>query len=81
MNNSTYAYSHRIFRQATSKCSDQTAGMSSDSFTILSLWVLGLAVSHINESNCKLPSGAGFYACKVGKKWRMVIRKNTTLVG
>ena len=28
----------------------------SDSFTILGLWVLGLAVSHINESNCKLMS-------------------------
>ena len=28
MNNSNYDYSHRIFRQATSKCSDQTAGMS-----------------------------------------------------
>ena len=26
----------------------------SDSFTILGLWVLGLAVSHINGSNCKL---------------------------
>ena len=25
----------------------------SDSFTILGLWVLGLAVSHINESSCK----------------------------
>ena len=28
----------------------------SDSFSILGLWVLGLAVSHINESNCKLMS-------------------------
>ena len=27
------------------------------------------------------PSGAGFYACEVGKTWRMVIRKNITLVG
>ena len=25
-------------------------------FTILGLWVLGLVVSHINESNCKLKS-------------------------
>ena len=29
---------------------------SSDSLTILSLRVLGLVVSHINESNCKLMS-------------------------
>ena len=28
----------------------------SDSFTMLGLWVLGLAVFHINESNCKLMS-------------------------
>ena len=28
----------------------------SDSFTTLGLWVLGLAVSHINESNSKLMS-------------------------
>ena len=28
----------------------------SDSFTILGLWVLGLAVSNINESNCKFMS-------------------------
>ena len=27
-----------------------------------------------------LLSGAGFYACEVGKTWRMVIRKNITLV-
>ena len=27
---------------------------SSDSFTILGSWVLGLAVTHNNESNCKL---------------------------
>ena len=26
----------------------------SDSFSILGLWVLGLPVSHINESSCKL---------------------------
>ena len=30
--------------------------LKSDSFTILGLWVLGLAVSHINEFNCKLTS-------------------------
>ena len=30
--------------------------MDSDSFTILGLWVLGLAVSHIKESNCKIMS-------------------------
>ena len=28
----------------------------SDSFTILGLWVLGLAVSHISKSVCKLMS-------------------------
>ena len=32
----------------------------SDSFTILGLWVLGLAVSHINEPHCKLVS-PGYY--------------------
>ena len=26
------------------------------------------------------PSGAGFYACEVGKTWRMVIWKNIMLV-
>ena len=34
---------------------------SSGSFTILGLWVLGLAVSHINESNCKLMSPEHFF--------------------
>ena len=29
---------------------------SRDSFTIFGLWVLGLTVSNINESNCKLMS-------------------------
>ena len=33
----------------------------SDSFTILGLWVLGLAVSHINESNCKLMSPEHYF--------------------
>ena len=28
-------------------------GINSDSFIILGLWVLGLAVSHINESHLK----------------------------
>ena len=32
-----------------------------DSFTILGFWVLGLAVSHINESNCKLMSPEHFF--------------------
>ena len=32
-----------------------------DSFTILGLWVLGLTVSHINESNCKLMSPEHFF--------------------
>ena len=39
-------------RKVASKCFYR----NSDSFTILGLWVLGLAVSHINESNCKLLS-------------------------
>ena len=33
----------------------------SDSFTIFGLWVLGLAVSHINESNYKLMSPEYFF--------------------
>ena len=33
----------------------------SDSFTILGLWGLGLAVSHINESNCKLMSPEHYF--------------------
>ena len=33
----------------------------SDSFIILGLWVLGLAVSHINESNCKLMSPEHYF--------------------
>ena len=27
------------------------------------------------RSDCGSPSCAGFYACEVGKTWRMVIRK------
>ena len=34
---------------------------SNDSFTILGLWVLGLAVSHINESNCKIMSPEEYF--------------------
>ena len=33
------------------------------------------------RSDCGSPSGAGFYAYEVGKTWRMVTRKNITLVG
>ena len=33
----------------------------SDTFTILGLWVLGLAVSLINESNCKLMSPEHYF--------------------
>ena len=33
----------------------------SDSFTIFGLWVLGLAVSHINESNYKLINPEYFF--------------------
>ena len=33
----------------------------SDSFTILGLWVLGLAVSYINEPNCKLMSPEHYF--------------------
>ena len=36
----------------------------SDSFTILGLWVLGLTVSHINESNCKLMSPEHYFQDK-----------------
>ena len=32
----------------------QIANIFSDSFTILGLWVLGLAVSHINESQLQI---------------------------
>ena len=31
------------------------------SFTILGLWVLGLTVSHINESNCRLMSPEHYF--------------------
>ena len=34
----------------------------SDLFTILGLWVLGLAVSHINESNCNLMSPEHYFS-------------------
>ena len=34
----------------------------SDSFTILGLWFLGLTVSHINESNCKLMSPDHYFS-------------------
>ena len=33
----------------------------SDSFAILGLWVLGLAVPHINESNCNLTSPKHYF--------------------
>ena len=38
------------------------AALCSDSFKILGLWVLGLAVSHINESNCKLMSPKYYFS-------------------
>ena len=34
----------------------------SDSFTNLGLWALGLADSHINESNCKLMSPEHYFS-------------------
>ena len=37
------------------------ADYCSDSFTILGLWVLGLAVSHINESSCKRMSQEHYF--------------------
>ena len=37
----------------------------SNSFTILGLWVLWLAVSHINESNCKLMSLDYYFSWQV----------------
>ena len=33
----------------------------SDSFSILGIWALGLAGSHINESNCKLMSPEHYF--------------------
>ena len=39
----------------------RVCGRYSDSFTILGLWVLGLAVSHINESYCKLMSPEHYF--------------------
>ena len=45
---------------------------SSDSFTILGLWVLGLADSQINESNCKLICFVCFVALRP-KSTAMVI--------
>ena len=41
------------------------ARISSDSFTILGLWVLGLAVSHICKSNCKLMNPEHFFSREV----------------
>ena len=37
----------------------------SDLFTILGLWVLRLAVSHINESDCKIMSPEHYFSWKV----------------
>ena len=34
----------------------------SDSFTILGIWVLGLADTHINGSNCKLMSPEHYFS-------------------
>ena len=34
----------------------------SDSFTILGVWVLGLTVSYINGSNCKLMSPERYFS-------------------
>ena len=34
----------------------------SDSFTILALWALGLAVTHISESNCKVMSSEHYFS-------------------
>ena len=49
----------------TKVCSNGPGHMTkmaiSDSFTILGLWVLGFAVSHINESNCKLVSPEHYF--------------------
>ena len=42
-------------------CSRTQHSASSDSFTIFGLWVLGLAVAHINESNCKLMSPEHYF--------------------
>ena len=39
----------------------ENSNVFSDSFTILGLWVLGLAVSYINESNCKLMSPEHYF--------------------
>ena len=35
--------------------------MCSDSFTVFGLWVLGLAVTHIYESNCKVMSPEHYF--------------------
>ena len=46
--------------------------LNSDSFTNLALWVLGLAVSHINESNCKLMSPEHYFTwqvCNIFASW------------
>ena len=55
-----------IIRRQKSQLADQdlqNVGPDlSDSFTILGLWVLGLAVSHIIESNCKLRSPEPYFS-------------------
>ena len=52
--------------QVEGVCKERSAGkifatMFSDSFTLLGLWVLGLVVSHINESNYKLMSPEHYF--------------------
>ena len=50
-----------IIRTRVSLC----GGLHSDSFTIFGLWVLGLAVIHINGSNCKLMSPEHYFSWQV----------------
>ena len=42
--------------------------------------VINIVIAHIAIPIQSSLSGAGFYACEVGKTWRMVKRKNITLV-
>ena len=53
------------FQWAFNEHCERIISCCSDSFTILSLWVLGLAISHINESNCKLMSPEHYFSWQV----------------
>ena len=50
---------------------------SSDSFTILGLWVLGLAVSHINESQLQTYESRTLFLMIFGDKSAILLHPGT----